>query len=299
MIPVTPPAGSAPRTSVLPALGERIRRIRLRRGMTRKACAAAAGVSERHFANLELGTGNASILVLHQVADALQCPMAELVGDPTTESSEWLLIREILGGRSEAELRRARLRLAELFGTGTDPRTRRRKLALTGLRGAGKSSLGQRIAARLECPFVELSREIEGVAGCSLEAIHSLYGTHGYRRYERRALQEVLERHDAMVLATPGGIVSDPATYNLLLEQCVTIWLQARPEEHMARVVAQGDLRPMAGHAEAMDDLRRILDSRSALYAKADITFDTSGLLLEEAFAGLVRAIDEGVDPRD
>ena len=269
---------------LLVALGERVRNLRARRGLTRKAVAQAAAVSERHLANLEYGIGNASILVLQQVAGALQCSLAELVGDVTTASPEWLLIRELLEGRGEADLRRARIALGELLGTAASDPARSRRIALVGLRGAGKSTLGQMLADDLEVPFVELSREIEKFAGCSVREIHDLYGTNAYRRYERRALEETVQIYSEVVIATPGGIVSDPATFNQLLAHCTTVWLQAAPEEHMGRVRAQGDTRPMAASKEAMDDLRRILSGRAAFYSKADLTVDTSGRDLAASF---------------
>lgn len=277
---------------LLVALGERVRSLRARRGLTRKAVALAAGVSERHLANLEYGTGNASILILQQVARALQCPLAELVGDVSTSSPEWLLIRELLETRSEADLRRARIALGELFGTRADA-GRGRRIALIGLRGAGKSTLGQMLADDLEFPFVELSREIEKFAGCTIREIHDLYGTNAYRRYERRALEEAIQIYPEVVIATPGGIVSDPATFNELLAHCTTVWLQASPEDHMRRVAEQGDMRPMQGNAEAMDDLRRILAGRSAFYSKADLVFDTSTQPLAGSFQAL-RALVRG-----
>ncbi|MFN4117557.1 helix-turn-helix transcriptional regulator [Acidovorax sp.] len=276
---------------VLVALGERVRNLRAQRGLTRKAVALAADVSERHLANLEYGTGNASILVLQQVAAALHCSLAELVGDFTTRSPEWLLIRELLEHRSEADLRRARLALHELLSGGAHDTARHRRIALVGLRGAGKSTLGPLLARQLDVPFIELSREIETLAGCSVREIHDLYGTTAYRRYERRALEEIVQIHSEVVIATPGGIVSDPATFNELLTHCTTVWLRAAPEEHMGRVVAQGDMRPMAASKEAMDDLRRILDGRAAFYSKADITVDTSGQSPEQSLQTLLARV--------
>jgi XRE family aerobic/anaerobic benzoate catabolism transcriptional regulator len=288
-------AKESPRDPLLTALGERVRELRARRGLTRRAVALAADISERHLANLEYGTGNASILVLQQVAQALQCPLAELIGDVTTASPEWLLIRELLEHRSEPELRRARLKLAELFGAGGRQGERQRRIALIGLRGAGKSTLGAMLAEDLGYPFVELSREIEKFAGCSIREIHDLYGTNAYRRYERRALEEAVQIYPEVVIATPGGLVSDPATFNQLLEHCFTVWLQAEPEEHMQRVAAQGDTRPMAASREAMDDLKRILAGRAAFYAKADLSFDTSGLALDPCFAQLRERVRDAV----
>ena len=275
------------RNPFLVALGERVRTLRARRGMTRKAVALAADVSERHLANLEYGIGNASILVLLQVAQALHCTLAELLGDVTTASPEWLLIRELLEHRNEADLRRARQALAELLGAGGDDRTRHARIALIGLRGAGKSTLGKRLADDLGYAFIELSREIEKFAGCGISEIHNLYGAHAYRRYERRALEEAIQIYPEVVIATPGGLVSDSANFNLMLSHCYTVWLQADPADHMARVAAQGDLRPMAGNKEAMEDLNRILEGRSAFYSKADLAFNTSQYKLDEGFAAL------------
>lgn len=263
--------------------------------MTRKAVALAADVSERHLANLEYGVGNASILVLLQVAQALQCPLAELIGDVTTSSPEWLMIRELLERRDEATLKRVREAVGSLLGTGganAAQAQRSPRVALIGLRGAGKSTLGQRLADDLGFPFVELSREIEKFAGCSISEIQALYGQNAYRRYERRAVEEAIQIYPEAVIATPGGLVSDAATFNLLLAHCTTVWLKATPEDHMKRVIAQGDLRPMADNSQAMDDLKGILAGRSAFYSKAELQLDTSTQPIEatyQALRGLVR----------
>lgn len=292
-----PVAEEEPRHPFLVALGERVRTLRSRRGMTRKAVALAADVSERHLANLEYGTGNASILVLLQVADALHCPLAELLGDVSTSSPEWLLIREMLAGRPEGDLRRVRIAVSGVLGQGQaeSDAGRRTRVALIGLRGAGKSTLGQRLADDLGYAFIELSREIEKFAGCSIEEIHALYGTPAYRRYERRALEEAIQIYPEVVIATPGGLVSDAANFNLLLAHCTTVWLQAEPADHMGRVAAQGDMRPMAASREAMEDLKRILAGRSAFYSKAELHFNTSAYdNVDEAFSALreqVRAL--------
>jgi XRE family aerobic/anaerobic benzoate catabolism transcriptional regulator len=274
----------------LVGLGERVRALRSRRGMTRRAVALAADVSERHLANLEYGIGNVSILVLLQVAGALQCSLAELIGDVTTRTPEWLLLREMLEHRDEATLKRVRVAVGELLGMGgaNEGRgSRSPRVALVGLRGAGKSTLGQRLADDLGFPFVELSREIEKFAGCSVNEIQSLYGQNAYRRYERRALEEAIQIYPEAVIATPGGLVSDAATFNLLLAHCTTVWLQADPEDHMKRVAAQGDLRPMAASKEAMEDLKGILAGRAAFYSKAELRLDTSAQPLDDTFLAL------------
>ena len=272
----------------LAALGERAKALRVRRGLTRKSLARLAGVSERHLANLEYGVGNASILVLLQVAQALQCSLAELVGDLTTQSPEWLMLREVLGACDEATLRRVRLAAIELIGGGSprkdEARVRSSRIALIGLRGAGKSTLGRMLAEDLDFPFVELSREIEKLAGCSISEILGLYGQNAYLRYERRALEEAIDAYPEAVIATAGGLVSDLASFHLLLRRCATVWLIAHPEDHMNRVTAQGDLRPMAASREAMDDLKSILAGRAAFYSKADMRIDTSAQPLAETF---------------
>jgi len=279
----------------LVALGERVRSLRSRRGMTRKALSLAADVSERHLANLEYGIGNASILVLLQVSQALQSSLIELLGDVTTSSPEWLMIRELLGQRDEATLRRVRATIGDMLGTGGDhgkgSQARSSRIALIGLRGAGKSALGAMLAEDLGFPFIELSREIEKFAGCSVGEIQNLYGQNAYRRYERRALEETVQIYSEAVIATPGGIVSDPATFNQLLAHCMTVWLQAAPEDHMKRVVAQGDTRPMAASREAMGDLKMILTGREPFYSKADFHIDTSARSLQGAFQQLRQSV--------
>ena len=293
---VTPPAPLADeKNPSLLALGERVRNLRARRGMTRRAVAVAADVSERHLANLEYGIGNASFLVLQQVAAALHCSLAELTGDVTTSSPEWLLIRELLEHRDEPTLRRVRVAIGELLGTGGANTQRSTRVALIGLRGAGKSTLGQMLADDLAYPFVELSREIEKFAGCSISEIQALYGMNAYRRYERRALEEAIQIYPEAVIATPGGLVSDAATFNLLLSHCTTVWLHADPEHHMQRVTAQGDLRPMAASSEAMDDLRQILAGRAAFYSKAELTLDTSAQGVAPTFQALRKMVREAL----
>jgi XRE family transcriptional regulator, aerobic/anaerobic benzoate catabolism transcriptional regulator len=213
----------------LVALGQRVRTLRDRGGITRKALALATGVSERHLANLEYGEGNVSVLVLLQVADALQCSMAELIGDYTTSSPEWLMIRSLLENRDEQTLHKARLAIGQLLGTAAAGTVNNSQIALIGLRGAGKSTLGRMLADDLGFTFVELSREIEQFAGCTIAEIQDLYGANAYRRYERRALEETIQIYPEAVIATPGGLVSDPVNFNLLLSHCATIWLQADP----------------------------------------------------------------------
>lgn len=281
----------------LRALGERVRALRARRGLTRRNLSAATGVSERYLANLEYGTANPSIRILRELRGALNCSLAELIGDETASSPEWLLLRDLLVGRSETDLQRARALLSPLFGAApTSEAKRLQRIALIGLRGAGKSTLGRMLAKQQGVEFVEISREIEHMAGVAVAEISNLYGTQAYHRYERRALDETLAKYADVVIGTPGSIVSEPATFGLLLAHCYTIWVQASPEEHMRRVVDQGgDLQPIADNAsraEAMDDLKHILSSRAALYGKADLHIDTAGLNVTEAFAALKAGIE-------
>ncbi len=274
---------------LLRLLGERVREARARRGMTRKILALDSGVSERYLAQIETGQGNISVLLLMKVALSLNVPLADLMRETNGREVELTLIEQFLKRLPPHKLAEVRSQLVRDFGsTDTD---RMRRIALVGLRGAGKSTLGTRLARDLGCAFVELDRDIETEAGTSLSEIFLLYGQAGYRRYERRCLERVLEQHDRVVIATGGSIVSEPATYDLLLSTCYTVWLRAAPEEHMARVVAQGDTRPMAGNQEAMDDLRRILDGRATLYGQADAIVDTADATIEQSLAHLKRAI--------
>jgi len=275
---------------LLHALGERVREARARRGMTRKILARDSGVSERYLAQLETGQGNISVLLLMKIAHSLNVPLADLVRQKNGQEVELALIEQFLKRLPPHKLALVRSQLIRDFGSTQADRMRR--IALIGLRGAGKSTLGARLARELACAFVELDREVETEAGTSLNEIFLLYGQAGYRRYERRCLEKVLERDERVVIATGGSIVSEPATYDLLLTTCRTVWLRAAPEEHMARVVAQGDTRPMAGNKEAMDDLRRILDGRATLYGQADAIVDTAGTTIEQSLADLKKATE-------
>jgi len=283
----------------LVALGQRVRSLRDRSGITRRALAEATGVSERHLANLEYGEGNVSVLVLEQVASALQCPLAELIGDFTTRSPEWLMIRSLLENCDEATLHRVRLAIGKELGTLANGDASSTRIALIGLRGAGKTTLGGMLADRLDFPFVELSREIEKFAGCTIAEIQDLYGANAYRRYERRALEETIQIYPEAVISTPGGLVSDAANFNLLLSHCTTVWLQAGPEDHMQRVIEQGDFRPMSGTGEAMEDLKAILASREAFYSKAQLRLDTSAQPLQATFDALIELLKDYLPIKD
>ncbi|MCX7141324.1 MAG: helix-turn-helix transcriptional regulator [Proteobacteria bacterium] len=273
----------------LHALGERVRDARARRGMTRRILAHDSGVSERYLAQLETGQGNASVLLLQKISGALNLPLTELLQEESGQPVELALIGQFLQRLPAQKLPAVRSQLIRDYGTAHTERMQR--IALIGLRGAGKSTLGNRLAKELSVPFIELDREIEREAGTSLSEIFLLYGQAGYRRYERRCLEKVVEKNERVVIATGGSIVSEPGTYDLLLSTCRTIWLKAQPEEHMARVVAQGDTRPMTGNREAMEDLHRILRGRNALYGRADVTIDTAHKTIEQSLQQLRKAV--------
>jgi XRE family aerobic/anaerobic benzoate catabolism transcriptional regulator len=240
----------------LAVLGRRVRELRQQRGFTRKVLACQAQVSERYLGQLESGDGNVSIILLRRIAAALHVTLNQLLPPEQEESTQ------------DCDF-----------------------IALIGLRGAGKTTLGRRLATALSVPFIEVDQEIERELGLPLSEIFTLYGQAGYRRTERRCLERVLAEHERAVLAVGGGVVSEEETFQFLLQHCRTVWLKATPEEHMTRVIAQGDFRPMAGNAEAMEDLKRILAARVSLYARAEVTVDTSGQTVEESFGQLRRVI--------
>ncbi len=277
--------------SYLALLGKRVRAARAQRGMTRKILARDSGVSERYLAQLEAGRGNVSIALLRQIAMAMNVPLVDLVRDGAERSLELTLMIQRLQRLAPEELAQAGRLLTAHFGLerGSD---RHARIALIGLRGAGKSTLGGRLAAKLDRPFFEMADEIAAIAGMSLDQIFDLSGQGGYRRYEKRALERLIEREESFVLATGGGLVAEAATYDLLLSSCLTVWIKAAPEEHMRRVMAQGDLRPMAGNKEAMEDLRSILVEREALYSRADFILDTAGKREDQAFSELLQIVE-------
>jgi XRE family transcriptional regulator, aerobic/anaerobic benzoate catabolism transcriptional regulator len=259
----------------LAAFGNRIRGERARRGMSRKLLAHHAGISERYLTQLESGKGNVSVLLLRHIAAALGLPLSRLVDDEPP-SSEMTLVRQFLARLTPEQLSDAYASLTAQFADDAQI-LRSGRIALVGLRGAGKTTIGAAAAKELQVPFFELDKEIERLSGTSLGSILELYGQQAYRRYELQALQELLATQPRFIVATGGSLVSESATYELLLRSCFTVWVRATPEEHMQRVLAQGDLRPMAGSQQAMDDLRRILEERSELYGRADLILDTTG----------------------
>lgn len=274
-------------------LGQRVRELRNRRGMTRKIAALEADVSERHLAQLESGEGNVSIVLLRRIATALGVSLAELFApdaELTAEARhEKVLIQRFLERLPAHRAEDAMARLVREFGG--EEKARLARIALIGIRGAGKSTLGAKLAADWNVRFIELDAEIEKDAGMPLGEIFSLYGQAGYRAFERRLLDKVLAENPRAILSIGGGVVSEKETYDTLLAHCYTVWIKARPEEYMARVMAQGDFRVMGGSDQAMEELRRILEARDPLYRKADLYLETSGDSVEESFGKLKAAL--------
>jgi XRE family aerobic/anaerobic benzoate catabolism transcriptional regulator len=281
----------------LAALGGEVRRGRAKRGMTRRQLAQTSHTSERYLAQIESGTGNPSVTVLRAIAQALDIPAANLLGEPVVHNSARVALLDAV-----AELPDHRLaELAQLIEARflpSDRADRARRIALVGLRGAGKSTLGRMLARHLGCPFIELDRLVEQDYGASIPDMIEIAGTATFRRHERAALARVIAEHEAAVITTAGGIVSDRESYALLLRRSHTIWIKARPEEHMSRVMAQGDFRPMAQNREAMADLVAILDARGPDYARAQAQLDTSGEAAEQSFAKLLRISSDVLRPQ-
>jgi XRE family aerobic/anaerobic benzoate catabolism transcriptional regulator len=280
---------SDPETGFLEQLGQRVRTMRALRGMSRKVLAKVSGISERYIAQLESGKGNVSIVLLRRVSHAMGAHLEDLIPDGEP-APDWQVIRDLLRKATPSQIAQAK---DILSGSGVTA-TRRHSfagIALIGLRGAGKSTLGKMLAKKIGWSFVELNKEIEAQNGLSVAEIIALYGQEGFRRMEQNALGQLLARKELMVLATGGGIVSEPLTFDLILSSFYTIWLKAEPEEHMARVRRQGDLRPMADDRSAMAELRNILISREPLYSRASAVVDTAGLSVDAASARLYNAV--------
>jgi XRE family aerobic/anaerobic benzoate catabolism transcriptional regulator len=273
----------------LEQLGQRVRNMRALRGMSRKVLAKVSGISERYIAQLESGRGNVSIVLLRRVSNAMGAHLEDLI--PATEPvPDWAVIRDLLRKASPNQIAQAKDILAGQ-GDSVQRGMSFAGIALIGLRGAGKSTLGKMLARKIGWSFVELNKEIEAQNGLSVAEIIALYGQDGFRRMEQTALGQLLARKELTVLATGGGIVSEPLTFDLILSSFYTIWLKAEPEEHMARVRRQGDLRPMADDRSAMAELRTILKSREPLYARASAVVDTAGLTVDAAAARLIEAV--------
>jgi len=293
--PIPSSVAPRPERDFLEILGRRVRTLRGRRAKTRKSVAREADVSERHLAQLESGEGNVSIVLLRRIADALDVSLAELFAPDAEKPIEKRLVQDFLERLPADRLKDVVSRLMRDYSH--ENQLRHSRAALIGLRGAGKSTLGEKLGRELDVPFIELDREIEKDTGMPLAEIFSLYGQSGFRTIEKRTLERVLQEHDRAVFSIGGGVVSDRDTYDYLLSHCYTIWIKAQPEEHMSRVIAQGDFRAMAGSNRAMEDLRGILESREPLYRKADMVLDTSGTTVEESFSKL-RAAYQVTFPR-
>lgn len=281
--------GDAETGRLLAMVGERVKSARARMGISRRTLGEKSGVSQRYLAQLESGQGNISIGLLLRIADALNFRIEWLVGEEDPWTSEIVMISSLMRSATRAQ----RERVLEILMPENPGLKRAGRIALLGLRGAGKSTLGRMAAARLGMPFKELNDDIEEASGMPASEVMALYGPEGYRHLERQSLERIVAMHDRIVLAVAGGIVSQPETFNFLLSNFHTIWLKAEPEEHMARVRSQGDERPMAGNPDAMGELRSILMSREALYARAEAHINTSKANLNDTLGAMLQIIEK------
>jgi XRE family transcriptional regulator, aerobic/anaerobic benzoate catabolism transcriptional regulator len=272
--------------ALLDRIAGRVRSGRKEQGLSRRALSSASGVSERYLAELEAGRGNISVLLLARIATALDQPIEALIADVSEPDALELAARV---GEAPPAQQDAIRRMLDANRPATPIQAGR--ICLIGLRGAGKSTLGQLAAEALDAPFVELSDEIETHAGLPVAEVMALYGQEGYRQLERQAIARVRDRYDRVILAVAGGIVSESETYGLLLRHFHSIWLKAAPDDHMNRVLAQGDQRPIKGRPRPMDELNAILERRHTLYAKAEAAVETSGKSVKDAAAEVVRAV--------
>jgi XRE family aerobic/anaerobic benzoate catabolism transcriptional regulator len=272
------------------AVGRLVRTSRAKRGMTRRQLAQDSGASERYLAQIESGQGNPSVIILKAIADALDLAVVDLLPRTGARNAALTHVIDVLGRVPPSDLPAIAELIEGRTGAGSAS-SRARRIALVGLRGAGKSTLGRRLAGELGCPFIELDRLVEQDYGARIPDLIEIAGMATFRRYERACLERVIAQHDAAVIATAGGIVSNPETYALLLGRTHTVWIRTRPEEHMRRVMEQGDFRPMAQNREAMADLVAILDARRGDYGRAEAELDTSGDTIEQSFAKLAQIV--------
>jgi XRE family aerobic/anaerobic benzoate catabolism transcriptional regulator len=284
------PAPTASEAAFLAAIGSEVRRSRAKRGMTRRQLAQASQTSERYLAQIESGVGNPSVSVLRAIAQALDLPCAALLPEAGARTTALGAILDLLAQVPEGELPALAKDIeSRLARPGSADRARR--IALVGLRGAGKSTLGRMLAQHLGWPFIELDRLVEEDYGASIPDLIEMAGTATFRRHERSALDRIITANESAIITTAGGIVANPETYALLLRRTHTVWIKARPEDHMSRVMAQGDFRPMAQNRAAMADLVAILEARRADYSRAEAEIDTSGEAIEQSFAKLLRIV--------
>jgi XRE family aerobic/anaerobic benzoate catabolism transcriptional regulator len=287
---LSPPDEKAAEAAFLAAIGAEVRRNRAKRGMTRRQLAQASQTSERYLAQIESGGGNPSASVLRAIALALDLPIVALLPDTTVRNTALGALLDLLAQVPDSDLP-ALTTLIAGRAASADQGDRARRVALVGLRGAGKSTLGQKLAVHLGWPFIELDRVVEDEYGARIPDLIEMAGTATFRRHERSALERVIAGNESAVITTAGGIVSSRETYALLLRRTHTVWIKARPEDHMGRVMAQGDFRPMAQNRAAMADLVAILEARNADYARAQAELDTSGQTVEQSFAKLLRLV--------
>jgi XRE family aerobic/anaerobic benzoate catabolism transcriptional regulator len=258
--------------------------------MSRRQLAQESKTSERYLAQIESGAGNPSMLVMRAIADALEIPMFELLPQTGGGAAPYARIIDLLGRAPPSDL----AALADIIERRIDQAAatdRGRRIALIGLRGAGKSTLGKMLAEKLGVPFIELDRMVEQEYGASVPLLIEMSGLATFRRHERACLERVVTENETAVIATAGGIVSNPETYGVLLRRTHTVWISARPDEHMSRVMKQGDFRPMAHNREAMADLHAILDARRVDYARAEASLDTSGATVQQSFGKLTKLV--------
>ncbi|MCG8491362.1 MAG: helix-turn-helix transcriptional regulator [Sneathiellales bacterium] len=281
-------SGEEKTAAFLKQVGTRVREARARKNISRKALSEISGVSQRYLAQLETGSGNISIILLRRVAEALDFKIEWLVGEEDPYESKLLSIISLYKEATSEQ----RMKVLEILDPDHPNLKRSRRIAFIGLRGAGKSTLGRLTAEKIDYPFLELNEEIEQASGMPVNEVIALYGQEGYRRLEKQSVERIVATNDSIVLAVAGGIVAEPETLNYLLRYYHTIWLKADPTDHMTRVRGQGDERPMAGNPEAMDELKSILMSREALYARAEIQINTSGRTLEQSLEDILAAID-------
>ncbi|MCP4872257.1 MAG: helix-turn-helix domain-containing protein [Proteobacteria bacterium] len=271
---------------LLTRVGARVKARRAELNLPVRELAARSGLSPRFLADVESGRTNIAIGRLASVAAALEVSLESLISPPMPRGPREA-IDQLLRGMDGDDLHAALRLLETSLG-----RQKVRVVGLLGIRGAGKSTVGALAAAALGLPFLELDEHIEGEAGLAVREIFAMHGPEYYRRLEAKCFSDLVASRAPSVVALPGGIVGNPAAFDLIRSSCHSVWISAQPEQHWERVNLQGDTRLNDDRAGAIVQIGEMLEARGPLYRQADTVIDSSALTAEEVATEVVLSLE-------